>query len=582
MAAARYQSWGKCVVALALLLWLSPVALAQEYSPAEAALQAYAQGDLTGAVRLLLQALQAAPEDASLYYYLGRVYYDQRLYHLAQEALGQSAAKYGDAVPADVLYALALAAWQAGEVESAQDQLNRLLSDATLTPELRERADSLLLTTLQAQSSTYPEAVAAYSGGDYARAASLFLRSLGIFPESAEINYYLGASYYQLQDYQQARAYLQKVVALSPESELGLTAKLSLDVIEKLLRNAPAKPFYFNVALGNLTDSNVNYGGPSENTPSIGGQVLAVNSQIFDQASVLNLSTGYQFSPEWGLHYNYLLNVYWGLENRTDRPVNSYDFNLQLHQLSLRNRLSLTPTLELGIETQGKWEILAGQSYILGGYLRPTLTAYTGERLVTRLNAEMGAEIFPVFRSRDNLNYSLGLDQFIYLWSSRSWLRFSYLFGTVNARDFLQVQRGINGDGSLYELSFRFANSRALNQLSLAMGFPLGPIEAEIGTSFSFTGYTQPDVFKQSLIRINPLTGLPLPPQELGSRSVEKLREDTLLNFYIQAEWPLANNWKLLARYNRLTNVSNIVPDDYAVSRSYLKDLIGINLLYQF
>jgi hypothetical protein len=84
------------------------------------------------------------------------------------------------------------------------------------------------------------------------------------------------------------------------------------------------------------------------------------------------------------------------------------------------------------------------------------------------------------------------------------------------------------------------------------------------------------------LIGIDPLTGLSLPRQELNARSVEKMRADTRLSFYLQMEWPLTKELKLQGRYTRTTNVSNITPVDYSVSRSYLKDVFNLSLRFDF
>lgn len=537
---------------------------------------AYANGDFVGAIEALLEALRTT-QTAEIYTYLGLSYYNLSTFTLAIDAFESALSLTGGQAEPSLLFSLALSYYYAHDLEHAQELLNQVLNLPETPPELRQQAEEQLLLTLRDQSSAYQQAMSAYQEGRFNDAVQAFQEVLQLVPDSAEIHYYLGLSAYQLLNFELAKRSLQRVIELAPETEYASSAAQTLEVINKLAQGQPRGPFYGSISLGTQGDSNVNFGDAGNNRFSS----AQTESALQDLGSVLNLNLNYAFNAVSSLRYNYLFNLYWGLNDNPERQLNSYDYNLQQHSLSLFHRIPINDWIELYLDTRSSMQVLAGEVYLADAEIRPTLTFYETERLITRAYLELAAESYQRFSQRDNLNYALGLDQYLYFWNSQTWLRFGYRFNHVLANDGISKEY-FSQNGHLNELEFRSAASRSDNQLAIGFGFPLGPLNCELGTSFNFLLYNQPDIYRLSRIGTNPLTGLPLPPQVQAE--AEKFREDTRLNFYLQAEWPLSERWKLLGRYNRLTNISNISPIEFptVTSRSYLKDVLEVSLRWEF
>lgn len=539
---------------------------------------AYRDGAYAQAVEYLLQALQVQ-DSPEVYYFLGLSYYNLSYFQLAIEAFDAALARYQALPPVDLLVSLGFSHYYAGNLAAAQEYFNQVLEDPRTPPELRQLAESQLLIALRDQSEAYQTGIEAFRQGDYALALQAFEEVLHLMPDSAELYYYLGISAYQQLAIDSALRYLEKVVALAPESEYGQSAAQTLEVLEKLAQNLPRGPFFGSLSLGTLGDSNVNYG----DTGSSFVTASQIDPAIQDLGGVLNLNLNYTLSPISSLRYNYLLNLYSGLNDSAERVLNSYDYNLQQHNISLFHRIPVMDWIELYLDTHSSLQMLAGEPFFTAAGLRPTLTLYETERLVTRMLADISTERYTRFSERDNWNYSFGLEQYIYLWNSQSWLRFGYRFLQVLARDNLRSQQQASG-GTLFETEFLAASSRSQNQLGLGLGFPLGDARLELGSQIDFARYNNPDIYRVYRLNLNPLTGLPLPREELNDLSTLKQREDTRLIFYLNLEWPLSREWSLIGRYNRITNVSNISPREIPTltSRSYLKDMLDISLRYHF
>lgn len=574
---------------VALGLWLcgqasvwSETLTPSQLSPVEAIQQALQAEDYEEAISLLLALIarseRPAAELAPLYYQLGLAYYQLQLYALALDAFEDAFQRWPDPPP-QLFFSLGMCYYYNRSLDQAQDMLNRVILDNRSPAALRLQAEEQLLLTLRDQSGTYQQGLNAYQEGRFEAAVQAFTEALRLLPQSVELHYYLGASLIQLQNYESARFHFDRVIALKPDSELAQKARLTLEVIDRLGQNLPQKPFFGSLTLGGLGDSNVNFGGPTDNTTRApNSSSLAQNLQ--DAGLLLNFSVGYQWLPEWGVRYHLYLQQYLGWPHSSSAPSSS-DFNLQIHSLSLQNRFSLSDQLELSLNTQSGFQWLGSRPFLWDASLRPSLTWYLNERLVSRFNASLGGELYPDFNERDNLNHQLGLEQFLYLWNSQTWLRMGYDWQQVYARDQRQSTL-LEVGGNRFEVEYRFTNSRVAHQLGLGLGFPLGPIQLEVGGRFDFIDYTLPDQVQQYLIRVNPLTGLPLPRQELSSNTVEKWRSDTRLSVYLQFDWPLRRDLKLQGRYTRTTNVSNITPEDYSLSRSYLKDVFNLGLRWEF
>jgi tetratricopeptide (TPR) repeat protein len=544
---------------------------------------AYAAGEYSDAVRLLLSTLNDN-SSREAYYYLGLSYYNLGLYALTIDAFEVALKAYGKEVPVDLLFSLGLSHYYANALEPAQEYLNQVLNDPRTSPEMRALAEEQLLLTLRDQSSAYQDALTAYQAGEFETAKSLFEEALRIMPNSPELYYYLGVSAYQLLDFALAKQSLEQVVSLAPEGEFASSARQTLAVVDKLAQNIPLKPFTGSLTLGSFGDSNVNYGGAPNNAVSNPLQSSAT-APFGDGGSSANLDLNYRFNEVLSARYNYFLNLYWGLNdaNSADRLLSSADYNLQQHSFTVSQRYSLTDWVEMNIDSRGGIQFLAGDPFFGEISVRPTFTFYETERLISRAYVDLTTEQFTRFAERDNFNYAMALEQYIYLWNSRTWLRFNYRFLHVLARDNIQSTQQEN-NGQIIQVDFLTASSRSQNQIGMGFAFPLGPIDIEMGSNFDFLLYHNPDIYKASRIAINPLTGLPLPPEALPGLSVEKLREDTRLVFYTNAEWKFDDNWSLVGRYNRTTNVSNISAQEIRTltSRSYLKDVAEILLRYRF
>lgn len=571
------------LVLLLSMLWDVPVGANQTVgSPLyEKALNTYKQEQYDAALELFLQVLAQEPQNPAAHYYLGLCYSNLGYHSLALDVLLFAQKNWTDPLP-ELPFWLAMAYYNTRDLSTAKTLLHQLLENPAIELELLTSAQKWLLFILQEENESFRLGNQSYEEARYQDAITHFQKSLTELPDSAIILYYLGASYYQLHNYQQAKTYLTKVIALAPNSPLGQEAEFYRQVIDKLTTTLSVRPFYFKVLTGTLLDTNVNYGGGTDNTPLVGDRFAAINQPIQDGGTFLNLITGLHLNEYLETRYSYLLNLYWGLSNQTERIVNSYDYNHQSHQLSFLFTFPVSDFLQWQLDSHFDWDVLAGRNYLLGARLSPSLTLFANERLVTRLLGSVWTELYPSIRERDNVSFFLGLEQYLYLWDSNSWLRFSYDYQSINARDQLQQQQGLDSEQTPFMLDFRFANSRALNTVGMTFGFPVGPVKLQVGSRLQFADYTKADLYKQYLLRVDPLTGLALPRQELTARSVDKFRQDTQLVFSLDCEWPFSEQWALLMRYNRITNVSNIVPEDYTVSRSYLKDIFSINMQYRF
>ncbi|PKL75844.1 MAG: hypothetical protein CVV27_13300 [Candidatus Melainabacteria bacterium HGW-Melainabacteria-1] len=574
-----------CLVAIAVpgaCLVPAPWQLTAAQAQAAASLleqgrQAYADERFTEAIELLLHALNQG-EQAEIYDYLGRAYYRLATYRLAIDAFSAAQRLYGESTPPMLLLSLAQAYTNAREHSLAQDTFNQVLNHPEADPDIRQQAETLLLQSLRDQSSAYQRAQTAFRAGRYDEARQAYEEVLQLIPDSPEIHFYLGISAYQALDFARARQALQRTIALAPDSDYAVSARQNLEVIERLEQNQPSRPFYGSLSLGTLADSNVNYGEVAANRFSSNQS----ESALQDLASTLNLNLNFSLNQITTLSYSYnLQRLYWGLNDNPERQLNSYDYNQQAHQVWMQHRIPLLDWLTLDLGTRSNMVVFAGEIFSLEAGLRPTLTFYQTPNMVTRAIFDLASERYAQLTERDNLNYSLGLDQFLYLWNSQTWLRFSYLFNHVLARDSLSSQL-FEENGRFREIEYRYASSRSDNMLGIGFHFPVGPASLEIGSRFNFVLYNQPDVYRENRISINPLTGLPLPRQEISSNEV--FREDTRLSFYILLEWQLAEHWRLLSRYNRSTNVSNISPDVIRTrtNRSYLKDELELSLRWEF
>lgn len=541
--------------------------------------EAYKAQDYVQAIEQLLQVLKT-DQDAETYYYLGLSYYGLGTYTLAIDAFEMAQSLYEQS-PVDLIFSLGLAYYYAGELNAAQDYLNQVLDDPRSSLHLRQVAEEQLLLSFRDQSQDYQQGLLAFQSADYQEALNAFQRVLNLLPDSAELNYFLGLSAYHLMDYALSAQYLKRVKELAPDSEYGISASQTLEVVAKLAQNLPPQSFYGSVTLGNFGDSNVNYGGAANN--NVSAENTQLESALQDVGSNLNVQLNYALSAVSNLSYNYALGIYWGLNDDPERTLNSYDYNLQQHNIALFHRIPIQDWIELYLNTHGSLQVLAGNPFFTEAGLRPTLTFYETERLITRAYIDLATERYATLQARDNWTYALALNQYIYLWDSQSWLRFGYRFQNVLARDNIRSVLQ-ESDNTLFETEFLAAASRSENQLGMAFGWPLWQASLELGSRFDFLLYNKPDVYRQYRYSVNPLTGLPLPREELTDFSREIYREDTRLTFYLSLEWPIMDHWKLLGRYQRVTNVSNISPLDIRTltNRSYLKDELEFGIQYLF
>lgn len=552
---------GLLSLGIALLLCLPSLAQEPAPSPIEQALsdKSYAQ-----AVELALEALQK-DQNPALFYQLGLALYGQKLYGLALEAFQEIEGQAQD-FP-ELYYYMAWSAYLSQNYRLSQSYLDK--AQPFLPPALKEYADDLYNTLLREQNQAFQNGVLAYQEERYADAIIHLTEAVKALPNSQEALLYLGASHYHLNQFSEAKPYLKKAAELDPESQFGKNALEILSVVETLADKLTPKPFQLGISVGPYLNTNLNLGGSLQANPT--------QQALEGLGSQLNLDMSYRFWPDSQLKYQ--LNFKGYLDNQ-ETPLDTSLYNRQVHTLSVNSSYFLKDIYQVQLTTQSTMDVLGSDIFLVNSEFRPSVTVFATDRLLTRAGATFSAGVYPTVQSWSHTRFGLDLSQYIYLWNSQTWLRFFYQHQNVDALDF--IQSTVNAEART-EIESRRANSRSSHQIGLSFQFPIGTPTFELGSNLTFTDYTQSEVYREFLIFNDPRTGLPLPRRDEFGRQFERLRQDSSLSFYATLNVPLDEHWSLKAQYQRLTNVSNILPDVIpGRNYNYLLDEVGLLVRYEF
>lgn len=574
-------------------------------------------GNHLQAIENLSLYLTEHPEDPKVYYELALSYYDLELYSLALNAFLESGKRY-EKTPPEVNFSLGLTYYQLHQFKPSVEALEKVLNTPDIPSKLKERTQEWFkfmktegINQIVKEDSLYKQGINAAAQQRYSEAIQSFTKLLEEYSQSSELHYRLGFTYLINQNYKKADKHFKLMIEVDPESDDAQTAKKYIQKLSVIIRNnasntvitkdirdsasnlfiikniSSSSPFYFFLTLGSQLDSNINFAGPIPLNSQPGDEGILFNSPLQDGTGVSNIITGYRYrlpdSPH-GLQvrYSYLINQNFGLNDSPQRIINSDRFNFQAHQFSLLTDFGLSELLNLAINYNFDWQLLANQSFQISHRISPILTIYENSLLRSRAYSTISSEWYPEIENEGltNLNYVLGLEQFIFLWNADTWLRFSYEFQEVKARDNII---SIDPDGAFPQESLS-ANSRSSNAIGMSLNIPLWwNSQLTLQSNLNFINFTQPDIFRQLRRRVHPLTGVVLPSEAIGNPT-SKYRKDTQLLFALTYDLPITNTWSVIARYNRITNVSNILSEDFDDnrSRSYLKDVFGLFVRMKF
>ncbi|MBM4270848.1 MAG: tetratricopeptide repeat protein [Deltaproteobacteria bacterium] len=204
------------------------------------------------ALKELLEAEKFAPDDPQIHYYMGIAYYGKALPEKAADEFKKAISLKSD-------------------YSEAHNFLGRLYMEKSLWDDaiaafkealaniLYETPDKALFNMARAYHgkgdyqkalSTYEEAknkqphtippplidhyigITFFAKGDMEKAIQYFTTSLKQAPALVESRYWLGQCYMKLNDMEKAKAEFRAILKITPESELGIAAKRSLDMIE--------------------------------------------------------------------------------------------------------------------------------------------------------------------------------------------------------------------------------------------------------------------------------------------------------------------------------------------------------------
>ncbi len=411
-----------------------------------------------------------------------------------------------------------------GDQASAERELRAALQ---ADPALTEAA--LELGTLLVQSKRYGDAVgfldraasdptlatdAAYFRG----IARLKLRSYGGAradlerAASSEIlglpsRYYLGLVAYEQRDWSTAKQHLQAVATASPDSDLGREAAR---VLEKL-KGARTASYQARAEFGLQYDDNLNL-APDNDPLGITG--------IRDARATIGAGADLMLLEKDGLRllagYDFFQSVHFSDD----------DFNLQNHRPAVQVQYDAGKA-QLGIATRYDYYSLDGRSFHQGVQALPWVSIPEGDFGRTELFYRYRWRKFFLSRPgfefrdiRDARNHAAGIDQFIYLGSSRQYVKVGAQYAREDPSNTAGERFGYDG----FEVGTK-----------LGWHFPEYSLDTAIGYSFRFEDY-----FSQSAGR-----------------------DDREHQFLISIEKPMSERVTLVLGYLGVVNVSNKAAFEY-------------------
>jgi hypothetical protein len=230
-------------------------------------------------------------------------------------------------------------------------------------------------------------------------------RALSLNPEEPRANLELGIYYINNSRYNEAKAYLEKVIKASDDAELKETAEEYLNLTKD--EGGGRRRWALDISLGGQYDSNVSL-NPND-TPLPQGI-----SRKSDWRVVLNINGRYDFFSIEGADGSIGYNLYQSLHSRLD------DFNISYHLLDLKGSYTISPLLAVKGDYSFEyvfvgWE--SGHGYDYAHAVSPSLVISEGKGLYTtveyryRYRYFMDSSLFPSNSDRTGTNHLVGITQ---------------------------------------------------------------------------------------------------------------------------------------------------------------------------
>jgi TolA-binding protein len=546
----------------------------------EAGVKAYDSQQYDQAIEIFRKITDKFPGYGDAHYYIGLSYFGQGNYYQAIAAFLEANKIYGK-TKSDALFGAGLSYLSSGYTDEARTAFQKVIKESTdlgLVEDAKNWINSIDEQILQKEKLemlttdlSFRQGIQSLDAQDYIGAETSFRRSLQDRPGSALLLYYLGNTLYLREKYDDAIETFEKVILIEPDSKIAQDAQLYIRAIEEITAALPnARPYFFQVSLGSLYDSNLSYADQQDTI-------------ISDMSGTANLSAGYLFNNNIQAQYNYYASVFSGINDQTPGlTIHSYDFNLQRHTANAKFNYSFFNSLLGEADYNLSWYILGGNSFLFNNKFSPKLSYYITPNLITVLQYSLDINSYPVFKTRDSIDHSLDLSQYLYLFNNNVWFRAGYNFQKINANDQLQKQSGLLTDGNKYDLEYNFTNSLASHDFSLDVGFNnlFYNSKLRLNAKLSLNSYDKPDIYRLTSPVTNITTG-ETQIRVIKEKDPEKKRFDLLYSLGLTYSIPIYNNLTASLSYTFLNNNSNITPADY-IGRSYSKHLVGLTITYEF
>jgi TolA-binding protein len=546
----------------------------------EVGVKAYDGQKYEDAIEIFRKITDKFPGYGDAHYYIGLSYFGLGKYYQAIASFLEANKIFGKN-KLDALFGAGLSYLSSGYTDEARTAFQKVIKESTdlsLVEDAKNWINSIDEQILQKEKLellttdlSFREGIQSLDAQLYQDAEKAFRRSLQDKPGSVLSLYYLGNTLYLLEKYDESIETFEKVILIEPDSKIAEDARLYIRAIEEITAALPnSRPYFFQAVLGALYDSNLSYADQQDTI-------------ISDIAGNANLSAGYVFNNNFQAQYNYYGSLFSGINDQTPGlTIHSYDFNLQRHTANAKFNYTFFNNLLSEVDYNLSWYILGGNSFLFNNRITPKLNFYLSPNLITVLQYSLDINSYPVFKTRDSVDHSIDLSQYLYLFNNSLWFRLGYNFQKINANDQLQKQSGLLTDGNKYDLEYNFTNSLSSNDFSLDVGFNnlFYNSKLRLNGKLSLNNYDNPDIYKLT----SPITNITTGETEIKvikEKAPDKKRFDLLYSVGLTYSIPVYTNLTASLTYSFLVNNSNITPADY-IGRSYVKHLLGLNLTYEF
>jgi tetratricopeptide (TPR) repeat protein len=163
------------------------------------------------------KALSLKPDYSEAHNFLGVIYRDKKQWDMAIDEFKNALANVLYETPDKAIFNMGTAYHGKGDYEKAL--------------KMYEEAKNKQPHTIPAPVIDLNMGITCYAKGDLEKAVSYFKASLKAAPSLLESHYWLGLCYIKLHDPAKAKAEFKAVIDMTPDSELGIEAKKSLDSI---------------------------------------------------------------------------------------------------------------------------------------------------------------------------------------------------------------------------------------------------------------------------------------------------------------------------------------------------------------